>query len=63
MFGGRAFQQTVSIPMSKQCDPLPVDFFLYSYEADFLQGLRKKNEKSCPDPEISRSALYMMSFH
>jgi hypothetical protein len=65
MFGGRAFQQTVSIhmPMGKQWAPLPVDLFLYSYEEDFIQGLSKKNEKSYPDPLISRSALYMMSFH
>jgi hypothetical protein len=63
MFGGRAFQQRVSILMGKQWTPLPVDLFLYSYEEDFIQGLRKKNEKSYPDPLISRSALYMMSFH
>ena len=65
VFGGSAFQQTLSIhmPMRQQWAPLPVDLFLYSYEEDFIQGLRKKNEKSYPDPLISRSALYMMSFH
>ena len=65
LFGGRAFQQTVSIhmPMGNQWVPLPVDLFLYSYEEDFIQGLSKKNEKGYPDPLISRSALYMMSFH
>jgi hypothetical protein len=63
MFGGRAFQQTVSIIMGKQWAPLPVDLFLYSYEEDFIQGLRKKIEKSYPDPLISRSAWYMMSCH
>ena len=27
------------------CGPLLADLFLYSYEADFIQGLFKKNEK------------------
>jgi hypothetical protein len=45
IFGGRVFQQTVSIPMGTNCAPLLADLFLYSYEADFIQGLLKKNEK------------------
>jgi hypothetical protein len=45
MFGGRVFQQTVGIPMGANCAPLLADLFLYSYEADFIQGLLKKNEK------------------
>ena len=45
MFGGRVFQQTVGIPMATNCDPLLSDLFLYSHEADFIQGLLKKNEK------------------
>ena len=45
MFGGRVFQQTVGIPMDTNCAPLLADLFLYSYEADFIQGLHKKNEK------------------
>ena len=45
MFGGRVFQQTISIPMSTNCAPLLADLFLYSCEADFIQGLLKKNEK------------------
>jgi hypothetical protein len=45
MFGGRAFQQTVGIPMGTNCCPLLTDKFLYSYEAYFIQGLLKKNEK------------------
>jgi hypothetical protein len=32
-------------PMSTNCAPLLADLFLYSYEADFIQGLLKKNEK------------------
>jgi hypothetical protein len=35
----------VGIPMGTNCDPLLVDLFLYSYEADFIQGLLVKNEK------------------
>jgi hypothetical protein len=45
IFGGRVVQQTVGIPMGKYCTPLLVGLFLYSYEAEFLQGLLKKNEK------------------
>jgi hypothetical protein len=40
-FGGRVFQQTVGT----NCAPLLADLFFYSYEADFIQGLLKKNEK------------------
>jgi hypothetical protein len=43
-FGGRVFQQTVVIPMGANCAPLLADLFLYSYEADFIQALLKKNE-------------------
>ena len=43
MFGGR-----VLIPMGTNCAPLLADQFLYSYEADFIQGLLKKNEKKLP---------------
>ena len=45
MFGGRVFQQTVGIPMGTNCAPLLADFFIYSYEAHFIQGLLKKSEK------------------
>ena len=44
MFGGRVFQQTVGIPMGRNCAPLFADLFLYSYETDFLPELLKKNE-------------------
>jgi hypothetical protein len=57
IFGGRIFQQTVGIHMSTNCAPLLADLFLYSYEADFIQGLLKKNEKSYADPLILRSAI------
>jgi len=39
------FQHTVGIPMGTSCAPLLADLFIYSYEADFIQGLLKKNEK------------------
>ena len=45
MFGGRVFQQTVGIPMGTNCTPLLTDTFLYSFEAEFIQGLLKKNGK------------------
>jgi hypothetical protein len=45
VFGGRAFQQTVDKPMGTNCAPLKVDLFIYLYEADFIQGLLKKNKK------------------
>jgi hypothetical protein len=45
MLGGRVFQQTVGIPMGTNCVPFLTDTFLYSYEADFIQGLLKKNGK------------------
>jgi len=45
IFGGRGFQQTVGIHMGANCAPPLVDLFLYSYEADLIQGLLKKNEK------------------
>ena len=46
IFGGRVFQQTIGIPMGANCAPLLANLFLYSYEADFIQWLLKKNEKS-----------------
>jgi hypothetical protein len=39
------FQQTADIPMGINCAPLLADLFVYSHEADFIQGLLKKNEK------------------
>ena len=45
MLGGHVFQQTVGIPMSPNSAPLLADLLLYSYEADFIQGLLKTNEK------------------
>ena len=44
MFGGRGFEQTVGIPIGTNCATLLADLFLYSYEADFIQGLLKKIE-------------------
>ena len=44
MFGGRVFQKIVGIPMGTNYASLLADLFLYSYEADFIHGLLKKNE-------------------
>ena len=46
IFGRRVFQQTVGISMATNCAPLLADLFLYSYEADFIQGFLKKYEKN-----------------
>ena len=64
MFGGRVFQQTVGIPMGTNCAPLLADLFLYSYEADFIQGLLKKSDKKLVR-FCNCTFLYiqMMSFH
>jgi hypothetical protein len=35
----------LGIPMVTNCTPRLADMFLYSYEANFIQGLLKKNEK------------------
>jgi hypothetical protein len=45
IFGGGVFQQTVGIPMGTKCAPILADLFLYSHEADFIQGFLTKNEK------------------
>jgi len=57
MFGGCVFQQRVGIPMGTNCVPLLADLFLYSYEADFIQGLFKKNEK-----KLARSFNFMFHY-
>ena len=44
MFSRRVFQQTVVLPMGTKYAPLLADLLLYWYEADFIQGLLKKNE-------------------
>ena len=44
-FGGHVYQQTVGIPMGTNCAPLVAEFFLNSYEADFVQHLQKSKFK------------------
>ena len=56
-FGGRVFQQTVDIPTGTNCAPLLADLFLYSYEANFIHGLLKKNEK-----KLARSFNFMFRY-
>ena len=45
VFGGYVYQQTVGIPMGTNCAPLVADVFLCSYEADFVQYLKKSKFK------------------
>ena len=44
--GGQVFQQTVGIPMGRNCAPLLADLFLYSYEAEFIRKLLHEKKKS-----------------
>ena len=39
VFGGKVFQQIVSIPIDTNYAPLLDDIFLYSYDAKFIQSL------------------------
>ena len=39
------FQQTVGISMGTNCASPFADLFFYTYEADFIHGLLKENEK------------------
>ena len=57
IFGERVFQQTVGIPMGTNCAPLLADLFFYSYEADLIQGLLKKNEN-----KLARSFNFMFRY-
>jgi hypothetical protein len=57
IFGGCVFQQTVGIPMGTNCDRLLADLFHYWYEADLIQGLLKKNEKT-----LARSFNFMFRY-
>ena len=57
MFGGRVFQQSVGIHMGTNCAHLLADLFLYSYEADFIQGLLKRNQK-----KLARSFNFMFRY-
>ena len=41
---GLVFQQTIGIPMGKNCAPLLADLFLHAYEADFLPELLKNKD-------------------
>ena len=50
-FGDLMFQQTVGIPMSINCAPVLADLFLYSYEAEFVENLRKTRRRNIwPSP-------------
>ena len=46
MLGERVFQQTVDIPMGTNCAPLLTNLIRCSWEAYFIQGLLKKNERN-----------------
>jgi hypothetical protein len=39
------FSTKVDLPIGTNCAAILSDFFLYSYEADFMHAVFKKNEK------------------
>ena len=45
VFDGQMFQQTIGISIGTNCAPLLADPILYSYEAEFIQGLLKSCKK------------------
>jgi len=51
------FQQTAGILMGTNCAPLFANLFLYSYKADFIQGLLNKNEK-----KLARSFIFTFRY-
>ena len=57
MFDGRVFQQTVGISMGTICAPLLANMLLYSYKADFIQGLLTKNKKKLAQSLIPHSTI------
>jgi hypothetical protein len=43
--GCQVFQQSVGIPMGRNCAPLLADLFLYSNEAEFIPKLLNEKKK------------------
>ena len=58
IFGECLFQQTVGVPMYTNCVSLLPDYFLYSYEADIMQGFFKKTN----EPVISFMFMCILIF-
>ena len=44
-FGGHLFRQVIGIPMGTNSAPLLTDFFLYSYENDFLVNMIRSGHR------------------
>ena len=44
-FGGHPFRQVIGIPMSTNCVPLLADFFIYSYESEFLDNMIRSGHR------------------
>ena len=57
IFGERLLQQTVGISQSTNSAPLLAELFLYTYEADFIQGLLKENDK-----KLARSFIFSFRY-
>ena len=44
-FGGRLFRQVIRIPMGTNCAPLLADFFLFSFENEFLDNMIRSGHR------------------
>ena len=53
MLGGCFFQQTIVIPIGTNCDPSLAYLFIYSYDAELIQGLLNKNDELARSFNIS----------
>ena len=57
MLGVFDLQHTVGIPIDRNCTPLLAEIFPYSYEAEFISELRKKNQRKLARSVILLSAM------
>lgn len=53
MLSGCFFQQTIVIPMGINCAPSLAYLFIYSHDADLIQGILKKNDELARSFNIS----------
>jgi hypothetical protein len=61
MYHGRIFQQRGGMPMGTYYAPILADSFLNSHEADFIQGLLKKNESRPPKITNLRIIVFLQN--
>ena len=44
-FGGCLFRQVIGIPVGTSCAPMLADLFLYSYESEFLDNMKRSGHR------------------